>query len=928
MDKIITYSLSENFIKKTADLIDEEYLRRGKDIGRLAFVFGGKRPALFLKKELSRRVKKSFIPPVFFSIDEFMGYLASAQRPFSPLSDLEAAYLIYTLIKRSFPEILERREGFAAFLPWAREIMSFIEQLDLEDIGADALRNIQHNAEIGYDVPENVNILLTRLISLREAYHGILEKKRSFPRGLVYLLAARSVPADQCADFERIFFCDFLHLHKTEERVLRHFLDSGKATCIRQGDERWAESARTEDLPLSLVRGFDIHSQVCAVRDILRRPGMLDDTVVVLPDTDKIIPLLSEIADSAGDFNVSMGYPLRRSAPYALCECIFKAQSTRKNGGYYAVDYTRLVSHPLVKNLKLVGDNPAITRILVHKIEEVLTGIEKTPLGGRLFVRLGDIESRDEVFEYALRTMDKMDIRVTIPELRQALSRLHSLLFIQWEAVRNCGEFSRRLRTLLDALMEKSLLSAYPLNLKIVERMYAIQEDFGRLSFGAEVFSAEDIFRIFRNKLDNEMFSFSGSPLKGLQILGMLETRALNFKHVVIMDVNENVLPALKINDPLIPREVMLRLGLDRLEKEEEIQRHQFMRLIASAETVHLVYEESSQKEPSRFIEELLWARQKSSKKLDAVSIPRAVFEVQLLSRQKEAFKKSEHVAFLGRMVYSPSSVDTYLDCPFKFYHQYLLGLREKENLLAETEAAEIGTFIHELLETAFAVFRNRKPVLDERFKRGFFALLDEKFAREFEEKGRADAFMLKQTILFRMERFLKAESRREVSEILDLEREFTGMVVISREHAFKARVDRIDRMEDGSILVVDYKTGIVEVPRCTPELEAGGFSREMIRGAVHSFQLPVYLYFIDREFPGKRTNACLYAIRDVDRNAGLVKLFKTEADVKNKERFMKVFFQALEFILDEIADPDVPFTADRSNPRVCEYCPFSALCG
>ncbi|MDD2703584.1 MAG: PD-(D/E)XK nuclease family protein, partial [Candidatus Omnitrophica bacterium] len=787
---------------------------------------------------------------------------------------------------------------------------------------------IQHTARIGYDVPGSINMLLSRLVLLRGAYHEALEKKRSFSRGMVYLLAARTVQEAECADLERIFFCDFLYLHKTEERVLRYFLDSGKAVFIRQGGEKWAESVSPGGFSLSLVKGFDAHSQVCAVREILRKPGISDNTVIVLPDPDKIIPLLSEIASFAGDFNVSMGYPLRRSAPYALFECIFKAQSTRKNGEYYAADYMRLVSHPLVKNLKLAGSNPAITRILVHKIEEVLIGVEKTSLGGSLFVRLRDIESFDEVFELAARTMQKMDIRVTVPELRDALSCLHGLLFSPWETVRNCGEFSRHLRILLDVLMEKSLLSAYPLNVKIIERMYAVQEDFDRVSFREEEFSGEDIFKIFRNKLDNEMFSFSGSPLKGLQILGMLETRALNFENVIIMDVNENTLPALKIRDPLIPREVMLRLGLNHLEKEEEIQRYQFRRLIASAKNVYLVYEESVQKEPSRFIEELLWERQKTEGKLDVLEAPRAVFEVQVISREKKALKKDEHVEFIRGMVYSPSSVDTYLDCPMKFYYQYLFGLREKENLLAGPEAAEIGTFIHGLLEAAFGIFKNKKPVLDDVFKKMFFDMLDEKFAREFEEKRRTDSFMLKKTVVFRMERFLDAESRRDVAEILELEREFAGMVQLGREYAFRARIDRIDLLGNGTVLVVDYKTGIAEVPRFTRALEEGAFSREMIRDSVRSFQLPLYLYFTDREYRGKRTNACLYAIRDVNRNAGLIKLFKTEEDIDNKERFMETYLRALEFILEEISAPDVPFIADRSNPRMCEYCPFSAACG
>jgi ATP-dependent helicase/nuclease subunit B len=135
---------------------------------------------------------------------------------------------------------------------------------------------------------------------------------------------------------------------------------------------------------------------------------------------------------------------------------------------------------------------------------------------------------------------------------------------------------------------------------------------FKRAAFGEETFEAEDLFKIFRNKLENETVAFSGSPLKGVQILGVLETRALNFGHVLVLDANESILPKLKIREPLIPRDVMISLGLDRLEKEEEIQRYQFSRLIASAGRVDLFYAESEEHHRSRFVEDLVWARKSS----------------------------------------------------------------------------------------------------------------------------------------------------------------------------------------------------------------------------------------------------------------------------------------------------------------------------
>jgi inactivated superfamily I helicase len=115
--------------------------------------------------------------------------------------------------------------------------------------------------------------------------------------------------------------------------------------------------------------------------------------------------------------------------------------------------------------------------------------------------------------------------------------------------------------------------------------------------FAEEKFQPMEVFRIFLNKLETEKVAFKGSPLKGVQVLGFLESRSLNFETVIVMDMNEGVMPRIRMNEPLIPREVMLALGLSQIEKEEEIQRYHFMRLIAHAKRSYLVYEDNGVKE-------------------------------------------------------------------------------------------------------------------------------------------------------------------------------------------------------------------------------------------------------------------------------------------------------------------------------------------
>src|SRR3989338_2505924 len=238
MDRIITYNLSENFLENLAGFIEDNFLKKGKDMSRVAFLFGGRRPALFLTKELSKRIKKGFALPKFFSIDEFAEYIVAKKGAFSRVSDLDACYIIYDLAKSIAPDILKNRESFSKFLPWASEILSFIEALDLEDIKTEPLEDIQFKADIGYDIPENINAMLGSVVSLREAYHRALKEKGAYSRGLTYLAASRYIREADTSEFDDILVCGFFYLHKAEAGIIKYLYDTKKATLFFQGDAK------------------------------------------------------------------------------------------------------------------------------------------------------------------------------------------------------------------------------------------------------------------------------------------------------------------------------------------------------------------------------------------------------------------------------------------------------------------------------------------------------------------------------------------------------------------------------------------------------------------------------------------------------------------------------------------------------------------
>ena len=935
MDKIITYNFGEDFIAKLATFLSENFLKSGNDLSRIGCVFGGRRPALFLQRELSKRIKKAYLPPHSFSMDEFVDYLILPQFQHK-INDLDACFLIYSLAKKHLPKLSKQRESFSTFLPWAREIISFIEQLDLEDIKNQSLLSIERSASIGYEIPESINYLLTEIISLRDAYHKALTKRDLTSRGLRYLQAAKSVQRRKCEEFETIIFCNFFYLHATEQEIVKSIHEKGKGVCIFQGSQdKWSVLAtnakklnvsikpQKEDAKpdFSLYQGFDMHSQVGIVREILGKIKNNDNTLIVLPQSQTLIPLLTEIASLLGDFNISLGYPLERSSLYVLFDLILKSQEQRAANTYYTKDYLNLLRHPLVKNLEISKDS-VITRVMVHKIEELLQGQEETSIGGSLFLSLEEIEAEEKIYLRTQEVLGNMDILVNFDECRKLLVKLHEIFFKNWEDISDFDRFSTTFLKLLNILVEKSNIDNFPFNLKVVEKLYKVGQELGGLSFSREKFNPNEIWDIFQQKLQAEVISFTGSPLRGTQILGLLETRSLSFENVIIMDLNEAVLPKLKIYEPLIPREVMLNLGLNRLEKEEEIQRYQFMRLVSGAKKVHLIYEENQEREKSRFIEELLWAKQKELGKLEVASVPKARFAVEVASLVPTVRKTEAMVRFLKKATYSASRLNTYLNCPLRFYYQYILGLREREDLLRDPQASHIGTFIHELLADTFKVFIGRKPVIDRDFRKSFSKKMVEKF-ESLARRMHSDSFLLKQIIDNRMNKFLDSEIQRNVAKIISLESECRGIWEMDNKAiCFRYTADRIDELEDKSIVVIDYKTGGANIaPKRLPALLTMEMNRQSLKETIKSFQLPLYYHFTSKNFPNDQVNAEIYNVRTCER-----KSFISKEDISKREKVEELSLQGLEAIFRELFDINTPFVPDRDE-RKCQFCPFTSLC-
>ncbi|MBF0504360.1 MAG: PD-(D/E)XK nuclease family protein [Candidatus Omnitrophica bacterium] len=930
MSKIITVPFTEEFLPHVVDYIYRYYSEKGGDLSRLCLVFGGRRPQLFIKKELARRIGRAFVPPKFFTIDDWMAYVAYGLKPFSAGSELDHCYTIYRLARELCPWVCHNRETFAQFLPWAREILHFIEQLDLEDVPSESLSRIKEHAQIGYSVPEDINKLLMNLFVLRGAYHRHLQQRQLAPRGFRYLEASRRVSACDLSPFDEILFCNFFYLHRTENAVIRNIYGRASAVLFMQGDQRrWPaleRIAKTFGTPilegprvkpgkfeLKVYEAFDSHLQAGMVNRILQGIGDIESTVIVLPDGEFLLTLLTALGEELGEFNISMGYPLKRSALYTLLTLVIEAQNHRKGSLYYTRDYLRLLGQALVRNLS-AADKPGLTRVLVSKIEEVLKGEVLSDLSGRIFLDLGEIIRDEKLLSLVLETLQAMDVSVSLSELKKEAHLVHQVFFKDFENICSPEDLARALGGFVDLMQSNSAMDQYPFNAEIALRMKDIADELASCSFAREVFEPRELFRVLKERLSAEMVAFSGSPLKGVQILGLFETRALNFKNVIVVDVNEGLLPNLNIYEPLIPREVMIKLDLDRLELEEEIQRYGFMRLISAAQNVHLIYQQNNDRVRSRFLEELIWEKEQRLGVIGGLEIIRGAFDVSVEKKSRSIPKTASMLEYLKSFRFSSTSINTYLKNPYAFYCQYILGLRPKDDLLDNPEARHIGTFIHDLLEEAFGGFVGKKPLLDETFRKYFQKIYESKFAAVFGRAGRSDAFLMETVLKTRLERFLNFEAARcrdQVQKVLWVEKKFEETLTLAGQKVhWTYRVDRVDELTDGTILILDYKTGSVEsMPQDISGIPGLKLNRDYIREHVKSFQMPLYADYLCRQFPGCCVNSALYYLRTTSMD-----LFFDPSGAKNSQERLGAYKQALEFITAEIFNLEIPFVDDSGS--------------
>ena len=895
----ISLKPSEDILAWLSNHLFEE-AGQGRDLSNSVVVFPGRRPGLYLRRRLGRLFGSSYLPPKIFDIDSFMAWLCACDgwEALKETNDLDLLHILHQVCTQQDDERVSfMLRDLDFFFFWGRRLLDLFEEFSVELIPPERLQALIPQALRESGLNEDVKGIWPLLPELYAKWQAALKKAGVLSRGERYRVAAERIK-DMKLPCSKVYFAGFVALNRAEEEVIRCLHALGKAVVLAQPLEGDSPSPLLFE-KIELVSSADIHGQLF---EAVQKMGTFskaseigdEEVVLVLPRPSSLIPVLNWVLEDLGQpYNISMGMPLDRTPMARLLLAIFTAQQNRSEGLYYYRHYNAIVSHPYVQ---------ALARSKGISTEAITPSTCLSP-----YISLARIVSKEN-------------------------ESLLDLLFKNFEKCDCPGSLVESACKLMNLLEEEHIVGDYPLASEMMNSLYGLLHYVHKSGFAAMPSSAKEISAFMAQLVRTSRIPMPGMPLKGIQVLGFLETRCLSFKNVFIFDLNEGVLPPEQRPDPILPPMLRRGLGLPPKHRAVQISRYHFLRLVEGAEKVILCYTEDKGSIRSRFVEELVWAHERASKELwDQKSEEMNIFPNFHNRSPAPIPKTSNLIERVAGRAFSPSSIDTYLHCPLRFYLRYGLGLEEPEQTGPDPSPALVGTVIHGVLQRMYEPLKGKEfdrelmPNLGEIIKEELsFVLGDDPALSGIKE-------ILFEILRYRLDSFVEKDVERcKGYTLLDVEHEVRLTLDLPQTGCVKLRgiIDRLEKEKQGIIWVIDYKTGS---KLKLPDLSMGYVkNRYEMKHSIKSFQLPIYLLMADNALSLKgdwnRINAALFHLKGIGAPTKLETTMKRlfSDGVNHVAAMNEVFIPSLKFLLQELLNPNIPFEPDVSEPEYCSSCPYS----
>jgi hypothetical protein len=926
-------------------LVDEVARRLeqpGVPLADAHIVFPGKRPAHFLRRKLAQKAGASFIPPRIQSMDELVDSIFDAQeerqgRVLPKLELLDAVAILYDIqIAAAQPLGGTGFMTLDSFFPLGTRIYNDLEELSIEGVSAHSVADVQPLVE--EEVPPRSRERLLALAHFYTEFYRVVEDKGFSTRSSRYRQAVERLAPEDLPGSGPFILAGFCALTQAERMLFRSLGEWPRVQIIVQEGEGLREIMKGFALPSQreetpkpprpdtrFYSSPEAHGQVFALNAALGSPD--EGTLIVLPRPDTLFPLLRHCLSrfEPESYNVSLPYPLQRTPLYGFLNNLMELVGTMDGERVYLAAYVAFALHPYVKNIRL-GQSAEATRVLFHALEERLA-TERT----RRFATLEEIESDNGLFDEAARRIGEGGPGETVEVLRAHLVDIHGRTIHRFRSFTSVRDFAEQCIELISWVHDQSTARDHPYFTPFSEAFMRSLEAISRsLMAGLSFNDTGSYFALLRRYLATCYLPFPGTPLHGLQVLGALETRNLHFDRIFVLDANEGSLPESSAESTLLPFSVRKSLGLPTYQDREDVSAYHFGQLAAGARELHLFSLASGEAERSRFVERLLWERQKEESIADDAGFVHPIrYRVTLANAPPPPVAKTPAVVeWLRTRTYSATSLDAYLRCPLRFYYQVVLNLGEREETTGDIEAVDIGLFVHDVLFRYFMP-RTARPLLQKDLNPDeLAALVDTMFEKRFGSAESGANRLLRNQIRRHLCDFLTGYMSGLVKEhrvtIASLEH---GIETLKNGFRLRGRLDAVES-RDGRTVLIDYKSSAhrssytIRMKKLVPE------DRTTWSKAIPTLQLPLYvlLHASETEMDPRDVQAMFLLLGRTEMNEQIeAPLFEDTTDARSSWPVLEGVIFGL---LSEIISPDVHFTPAPDLKSACPRCPFTGICG
>ncbi|TRZ66396.1 PD-(D/E)XK nuclease family protein [bacterium] len=888
-------------------------------MNRICVIFPSRRACHYFAKQLSTELKTPLWSPKLFSIEDFISSL-SVLKPIDKLSLLFELYHIYLSVKKSkgreMENILDNKlsyfndENFDDFFPWGEMLLRDFDIIDKYNVSADLLfGKIRDFKEIddafsvelkkdlyrfwksvfkeSEDSSETLNGIKGNFVKIWEILGEVYEKFTSSLRsrsvgyeGMLYRDALNLILNGKLnIKYDKVIFAGFNSLNVCEKEIFKILLENNKAEIHWDVDSYYTDDPKQEagfdyrkNLAFfkSLQSSVPVRSGLCKEKKNITLVGsplqvgiakstarLLNDviksedykpekTAIVVPDGNILLPLLYSLPPEINDINVTMGFPFSNTPLFNFISLLKSLQKNAKNGVFYQKDIIKILLHPYIK---------------FRDVSQAYNLVRK-------------IRKNNYVYLNPFTLI-----------LNEDVPPLFEKIFAQVKGIQDLILYIKEVMTEIINNMETDLPDYSAYNKFQLEYLYYFFKNFNLLNNAIEKYAPEMSMEMYWNilisALKNDSIPFTGEPLKGIQIMGLLETRCLDFDTVFILSANEGKIPPSTIHNSFIPYALRKAFRVPTYEDDDSINAYYFYRLLQGAKNIYILYDTelgNNTKEKSRYI---LQIENELVKHNPAINLKNIILSLNVkFCGKKEVVveKKGEVLNALFKIEsLSASSINMYINCSLQFYFAKILKLSEEKDVEEVLSPAAFGRVLHRILEKLYlpytgrtlekSDFSNLQNDLKVNFKEYYISVLKEIGFEGISESSKGRNILLSKVIMKLIEKVIDCDYSRAPFELVELEHEYKIPVKIDasgdlREIILSGRIDRLDKIS-GGIELIDYKTGNVKIK----DYENSGlensfeeiFSAPDFKESVQGF---LYAYFYLKENPEQKIKIGIYALK------------------------------------------------------------------